>query len=134
MNLLVKVIIIPIFALGVFVVYALGTNFALNHLVAYSYPRTYTQMILESIFGALAAAVIFSFPISKIYENTAIIVSFLACSLVLHLRIPDVFNYWHKDNAIVIMGALEPIILVSFLIFGCMLSNLLIKSNVFKNV
>ena len=133
MNLTVKVLIVPIFALGVSAVYALGTYFAINHVVPYSYPRTYTQMILESIVGALVAAVIFSFPISKIYKNKAIIVSFLASSLVLYLRVSDIFNHWHKDNAIAIMGALESIILLSFLIMGCVLSNLLTKSNAVKN-
>ena len=133
MNRLVKILIVPLFALGVSAVYALGSSFALNHLLPYSYPRTYPQMILESLFGALTAAIIFSFPISRIYKNKAVIVSFLACGLILYLRIPDVFNYWRKDNAIVIMGALEPIILLSCLAVGCVICKLLIKSNVVKN-
>ena len=127
MNRIAKVLLFPFFAIGVWAVYALSTFFALNYLLPYSYPRTYTQMLLESIFGAIAVAIVFSVPLLKIYKNKAIVVAFFSCVLVSYLRASDIANYWSKDQAIVLMGVLEITILVGSLILGCIFCKLFIK-------
>ena len=117
-RMLGKITLLAIFIPAVFAIYSVGSWIGLNYIFSYEYPRSYSHMIGESVIGAVAVGVLFSYPINKLYGRWAYVAGIISCSGVLFLRTQDVIGYWESDLDIAIMGAVESLLIIAVLSLG----------------
>jgi len=123
MRLFVKSVFVVILIVLVFLVYSYGSSFLASYVFDHEYPRTYHHMVSEAIFGAILVALVFSYPIYRIYNHLAYLVACVGYLGVLSFRVPDIINYWERDNSIVIMGVVEIVLPIAVLVCGVKLAS-----------
>lgn len=128
MHIALRLILLPVIAIAGLYIYGMGSWLSLNYIFAYQYPRPYLHMVTESAIASVLVALALSFIILKVYKKHAYLVGIISGSLILWLRMPDIFNYWSKEPVIATMGAIESTFVISFMAIGIYICSKLAKS------
>ena len=105
-------------------VYAYVQNFVQIAVFDARSPRTYQDMVICTLAGAAAAAVIASFPIAATFRKMSLPAAAFASLPVVTLRINDFFTYAGSlAHQVKVMSVVESASYLAFLVFGTFLAS-----------
>jgi hypothetical protein len=126
---IMAVLAVPVLAVIVFAVYGYVQHYAAVFFFPRIVPRPYTEMIACAVLGAIAAGAVVGYPLALLFRKAIFYAAVASAVPVLLLRVPEIIEYWNKDQVVVYMSSLESVVLLAALVGGAWLARKQLRSN-----
>jgi hypothetical protein len=117
-----SVLAVPVLAVIAFAVYGYVQHYTAVLFFPRVVPRPYTEMITCAVLAAIAATAVVAYPLALLFRRGIFFAALALAVPVLLLRVPEIFEYWDKDQVAVYMSSVESVVLVAALVAGAWLT------------
>jgi len=85
-------------------------------------------MMTCAVVGAIAAGVIAAYPLALLFPRGLALAAAAGALPVLLLRVPEVFEFWGRDEAVVYMSTIESVTLLAAVVTAAWMARKLMRA------